>query len=132
MRKFIIAVKLPSGTRYAWSSFENQFALVPISDSGAVRKASAFDTRTEAEDHRERQLEIAPDLARMGEHEVIEVQLPQLTLWLNRIKKSDPPPVRSRRDVVRKGPGPDRSALWERLRESLKKGIITNCRCFYE
>src|SRR5206468_474732 len=76
MAKWIIAVKLPSGSRYALSVYEKTFALVQMSEHGTVKGALVWNSKAEAEAHLEKQLEAAPDLERMGDFEFHEMTEP--------------------------------------------------------
>lgn len=63
---YIIQATLPSGSKWAFSVYEEEgkkiFALVPVEESGVVRKALAWKTREEAENHLKEQLKLAPEL----------------------------------------------------------------------
>lgn len=70
---WIITLKLPSGTQYAFTHYKKTFALVPI-ENGQVRQASSWDTLAQAEHYLEEQLKIAPTLMKLGPFEFIQVK----------------------------------------------------------
>lgn len=72
--KWVIAVTLPTGLKMAFSSHEEQFALVPISEQGTFRKASSWDSKREAEKYLALQLEVAPQLNKLAPFEFLQCQ----------------------------------------------------------
>lgn len=65
MKYIIVAATFPSGARWAFSHKGREFALVQIKGD-EVRRASAWDSAQEAQRHLDAQLDVAPDLARLG------------------------------------------------------------------
>ncbi len=65
MKKFIITCQLPSGAKYAWSRKDGEFALVPINGE-TVRMVSTWDSHDDAEGYLLAQMEVAPNLNKLG------------------------------------------------------------------
>lgn len=74
--KFIIACRLPSGAMYAFATFEDKFALVPV-EKGVVRKCMAWDTAAQAQAYLDEQLKLAPSVNKLGPFEILGVELMQ-------------------------------------------------------
>lgn len=73
--KWIITCTFPSGAKWAMASYKEQFALVPV-ENGVVRKASSWDTPEAAQDYLDAQLEVAPDLEKLGPFRIEAMELP--------------------------------------------------------
>lgn len=73
--KFIITCVMPSGAKWAWSRFKDDFALVRC-ENGSVKNAFAWDTHDDAEGYLLAQMDVAPQLSKMGPFEIEAVELP--------------------------------------------------------
>lgn len=71
---FVITCQTPGGHEYAWSVRDQAFALVPVVGD-VFRNASAWDTEPEAREYMDRQLEIAPELEKLGPFEILAVEV---------------------------------------------------------
>ncbi len=65
---------MESGNVLAWSRFKGQFALVKV-QNGCVRYALAWESEKEAIAYMSAQIQVAPQLRKMGTFRVIPMEI---------------------------------------------------------